>query len=56
MTEDKCRIGDPKMMTNTKGVPYNYVGAFDKKVKSPRDRVWIETTAVSKELLLDSSS
>ena len=23
MTEDNCRIGDPKVMTNTKGAPEN---------------------------------
>ncbi len=22
MTEDNCRMGDPKVMTNTKGAPY----------------------------------
>ncbi len=25
MTEDNCRIGDPKVMTNTKGAPFYVV-------------------------------
>ncbi len=25
MTEDNCRIGDPKVMTNSKGAPANLV-------------------------------
>ncbi len=28
MTEDNCRIGDPKVMTNTKGAPYCIQGMW----------------------------
>ena len=40
MTEDNCRIGGPKVMTNTKGAPYIIIVVIIFSMKEMIQKLW----------------